>query len=87
MDANSLRVLSANLLGFRTNVGEHTYSFVLKHSVEMVVTVETFLDYSCVTIYDGIPGYSHWVRHDCLCGQGGGIAKCHRDGLQVDTAN
>ena len=51
----------------------------------MVVTVETFLDDSCVTTCDIIPGYSDWVRSDRYSGQRGGIAMCHRDGLQINT--
>ena len=85
MDTSSLRVLSCNLRGFRTNVGELTHTFVLKHHVDVVVTVETFLDDSCVTTCDRIPGYSHWARRDRHGGRGGGIAVCHRDGLQIET--
>ena len=85
MDASSLRVLSANVRGFRTNVGELTHTFVLKNSVDVVVAVETFLDDRCVTTCDRIPGFSHWIRRDRQGGQGGGIAVCHRNTLQVDA--
>ena len=59
MDVSSLRVLSAHVRGFRTNVGELTHTFVLKHRVDVVMTVETFLDDSCVTTCERIPGYSN----------------------------
>ena len=85
MDTSSLRVISANLRGFRTNVGELTHSFVLKNSVDVVVTVDTFLDESCVTICDKISGYSYWVRRDHHAGQEGGIVVFHRDSFQVET--
>ena len=80
---NSIRILSANLRGFRTNIGELTHSFVRKHQLDIVVTVETFLDRNCVTTCDRIPGYSHWIRRDRHEGQGGGIAVCHKDSLQM----
>lgn len=50
-----------------------------------MVTVETFLDDTCATTCDKIPGYSHWTRRDRHTGQGGGIAVCHRNGLQMDA--
>ena len=70
--------------GFRTNVGELTHTFVLKHQIDIVVAVETFLDDTCATTSDRIPGYSHWLRRDRHTGQGGGIAVCHRNSLQVE---
>lgn len=43
---DQLVVVSANMRGFRTNVPELTHSYVLKNDVNVVVTVETFLDAS-----------------------------------------
>ena len=82
MAPSSLRILSANIRGFRTNVGELTHT-VLRNRVDIVVAVETFLDDTCVTTCDRIPGYSHWVRRDRANGPGGGVAVCHREGLQL----
>ena len=80
MDTATVTILSANVSGFRMNVGELTHSFVLKECADIVVVVETFLNESCVITCDRIHGYSHWARHD----RRGGIAMCHRDGLHVD---
>ncbi|XP_045137182.1 uncharacterized protein LOC123519742 [Portunus trituberculatus] len=82
MTPSSLRILSSNVRGFRTNVGELTHA-ALKNKADIVVAVETFLNDSCVTTCDRIPGYTHWVRRDRTAGQGGGIALCHREGLQL----
>ena len=82
MAHTSLRILSANIRGFRTNVGELTHAVLTNHA-DIVVAVETFLNDSCATTCDRIPGYSHWERQDRASGQGGGVAVCHRDGLQL----
>ena len=82
--AANLTILTANVRGFRTNVGELTHT-ALKQHVDIVVAVETFLDDSCVTTCDKITGYSHWTRRDRHGGQGGGLAVCHREGLQIDA--
>ncbi|XP_045112274.1 uncharacterized protein LOC123505177 [Portunus trituberculatus] len=82
MTPSSLRILSSNVRGFRTNVGELTHA-ALKNKADIVVAVETFLNDSSVTTCDRIPGYTHWVRRDRTAGQGGGIALCHREGLQL----
>ncbi|MPC38783.1 hypothetical protein E2C01_032299 [Portunus trituberculatus] len=52
--------------------------------MDVVVAVETFLDKSCITVCEKIPGYSPWVRRDRQRRQEGGIAVCHRDEMQVD---
>ena len=82
MAPRSLKILSSNVRGFRTNVGELTHAAV-KNKADIVVAVETFLNDTCVTTCDRIPGYSHWVRRDRPAGQGGGVALCHREGLQL----
>lgn len=79
----TLTILTANVRGFRTNVGELTHTALTQHA-DIVVAVETFLDDSCVTTCDKITGYSHWTRRDRHGGQGGGLAVCHREGLQID---
>ena len=82
MAQNSLRILSANVRGFRTNVGELTHA-ALGNKADIVVAVETFLNNDCVTTCDRIQGYCHWVRQDRIAGMGGGVALCHREGLQM----
>ncbi|XP_050691050.1 uncharacterized protein LOC126982782 [Eriocheir sinensis] len=73
MTQNSLRILSANVRGFRTNVGELTHA-VLRNRADVMVAVETFLNDECVTTCDRIPGYCHWERRDRKDRQGGGVA-------------
>ena len=82
MAPRSMRILSANIRGFRTNVGELTNA-VLRNRADIVVAVETFLNDTCVTTCDRIPGFSHWARRDRANRQGGGVAVCHREGLQL----
>lgn len=82
-----LAILSANVRGFQTNVGELTHNFIIKHNIDFVVVVETFLDESVESTFAKIPGYSHWVRRDRLGMQGGGIAVCYKENIQVQTLN
>ena len=80
-----LSTLSANVRGLQTNVGELTHNFILKNNIDFVVTVETFLDASVEPTFGKIPGYCHWIRRDRLGMQGGGIAVCHKENMQVQT--
>ena len=41
-----LKLISENIRGLRTNVGELTHSFVLNHKLDIFATVETFLNES-----------------------------------------
>ena len=82
MSSTGLKILSANVRGFRTNIGELTHT-ALTLKTDIVVASETFLNDECVTTCDKIPGYCHWVRRDRSTGQGGGVAVCHREGLQL----
>ena len=79
---NEIRIISANLRGFRTNVGELTHSCILKNKADIVFIVETFLDDLVPTNYATISGYSTWFRKD-RDSQGGGIALCYRNGMQI----
>ena len=79
MAPNSLKILSANIRGFKANVGELTHA-VLRNKADIVVAVETFLNNTCV---DRIPGYSHWARRNRTGGQGWGVTVCYREGLQL----
>ena len=80
---DQLLVLSANVRGFRTNVGELTHSCILKHDIDIVITVETFLDETVEATMGKIPGYSHWQRRDRVGMQFGGIAVCYKDWLHI----
>ena len=81
---NEIRIISANLRGFRTNVGELTHSCILKNKADIVFIVETFLDDLVPTNYATISGYSTWFRKD-RDSQGGGIALCYRNGMQIQV--
>lgn len=80
-----LDILSANIRGFLTNVGELTHSFVIKHNIDFIVTVETFLDETVVPAFAKIPGYSQWIRRDRQGMRGGGIAVCYKENMLVQT--
>ena len=82
---HKLDILSANVRGFLTNVGDLTHSFVIKNNIDFVVTCETFLDENVEPTFGKIPGYCHWERRDRQGMQGGGIAVCYKEHLQVQT--
>lgn len=77
-----ITILSANVRGFRTNVGELTH-ISIKNKVDLIITTETFLDDSVPLNFARIKGYSNWYRRDRRTGQGGGVAVCHHTSLQV----
>ena len=78
---DSLSIISANVRGFQTNIGDLTHSFVLKKNPDVVACVETFLNESIPQNFARIPGYSGWHRRDRVTGNFGGIAVCFREGL------
>ena len=80
MKPNNLKILSANICSFKINVGELTHA-VLRNKADIVVAVETFLNDTCVTSCDRIPGYSHWARRDHTSGQEGGVNVWYQEGL------
>lgn len=59
-------VLSANVHCLHTNIGDLTHNFVLHHSVDVVLTMETWLDEDVEPIFGKMHGYSHWVRKDLV---------------------
>lgn len=78
-----LSIISANVRGFQTNVGDLTHSFVIPKRADIVATVETFLNATVPENYGQISGYSKWFRKDRSTGNFGGIAVCFRKGLHV----
>ena len=80
-----LDILSANIRGFLTNVGELTHSFVIKHNIDFIVAMETFLDETVVPAFAKIPGYSQWIRRDRQGMRGGGIAVCYKENMLVQS--
>ena len=79
---SELRILSANIRGFHTNVGELTHQFITKHKVDIAFVEETFLDGTVSPNYGKIPGYTSWHRKDRHT-QGGGVALCFKKNLHI----
>lgn len=83
----NLTIISANVRGLQTNIGDLTHSHVLQHNPDIIATVETFLNSSVPENYGQINGYSRWHRRDRVQGTFGGIAVCFRRGLAVQALN
>ena len=81
--SQQLKVLSANVRGLRTNIGDLTHNFVLRHSTDIVVVTETWLNSDVEPTFGKIRGYTHWTRKDRQDQAGGGVAVCFKEGLQT----
>ena len=79
---SSMKILSGNIRGFRTNIGELTHNYVLKSHADIVFVSETFLDDQVPHNFATIPGYSPWHRND-RNDRGGGVALCYRAGTRL----
>lgn len=77
-----LKIVSTNLRGFHTNVGELTHNVIDKNRADDVFVCETFLDNKVPRSYARVRGYSTWHRKDRST-QGGGVAFCFKDTLNV----
>lgn len=75
-------MVSSNVRGFHTNVGELTHRFVHAKKADVVFVTETFLNDSVPASYARIKGYSPWYRKD-RSSQGGGVALCHKASLNL----
>ncbi|XP_045109715.1 uncharacterized protein LOC123503780 [Portunus trituberculatus] len=80
--ASEVKIVSANLRGFHTNVGEITHNVIIKHRADIAFVCETFLDVSVPVNYVRVRGYSAWQRKDRST-QGGGVAFCYKETLNV----
>ena len=78
-----LSIISANVRGLQTNIGDLIHSHVIPHSPDVVATVETFLNDTIPNNYGLIQGYTRWHRRDRLRGTFGGVAVCFRKNLSV----
>lgn len=85
MRNSHLKILSANVRGFRTNIGELTHNMILKTGADIVATTETFLNEHVENTFGKIKGYAHWIRRDRRGREGGGVAICYKNSLQVQT--
>ena len=81
---DKLTLISANVRGLQTNIGDLVHSYVIPHSPDIIATVETFLNPTIPTNFGHIQGYSEWHRRDRAHGTFGGIAVCFREGLAVE---
>ena len=81
--ASNLSIISANVRGFQTNVGDLTHQFIIPHSPDIIACVETFLNSSIPSNYGTVNGYTRWYRRDRTNRTGGGIAVCFRQNLAV----
>lgn len=79
-----LKILSANVRGLRTNIGELTH-MAIKANADIVVVTESFLNKKVEPTFGRIRGYSHWHRRDRKGKDGGGIAMCFRPTLQLQV--
>ncbi|KAG0719788.1 hypothetical protein GWK47_049766 [Chionoecetes opilio] len=80
-----LTLIYANVRGLQTNIGDLAHSFIIPHNLDIIVTVETFLNPTIPANFGHIQGYSRWLRRDCAHGTFGGIAVCFREGLAVEA--
>ena len=76
-------LVSANVRGLRTNLGELSHNFVLRQKADIVAVSETWLNSNVEPTYGKIPGYTHWVRKDRTGRTGGGVAACFKSDLQT----
>ncbi|KAG0729688.1 hypothetical protein GWK47_029826 [Chionoecetes opilio] len=80
-----LTLVSANVRGLQTNIGDLAHSFIIPHNPHIIATVETFLNPTIPTNFGHIQGYSRWLRRDRAHGTFGGITVCFREGLAVEA--
>ena len=80
-----LTIISANLRGFQTNIGDLTHSFILPNKADIVATVETFLNDSIPQNFGRIDGYTNWYRKDRKQDTHGGVAVCFRSNIHVQV--
>ena len=80
-----LTIISANLRGFQTNIGDLTHSFILPNKADIVATVETFLNDSIPHNFGRIDGYTNWYRKDRKQDTHGGVAVCFRSNIHVQV--
>ncbi|KAG0711837.1 hypothetical protein GWK47_019760 [Chionoecetes opilio] len=81
--SHTLKILSANVRGLRTNIGDLTHNCVLRHSADVVVVTETWLNNEVETTFGKIRGYTQWTRRDRPERAGGGVAVCFKEGVQA----
>ena len=82
-----LTVVSANVKGLRTNVGELSHNYVLRHKANIVAVSETWLNGEVEPTYGRISRYTHWVRKDRIGKIGSGVVACFKNDLQIQEVS
>ncbi|XP_045109705.1 uncharacterized protein LOC123503769 [Portunus trituberculatus] len=82
---DKLTILSANVRGLQTNIGDLTHSHVLPQNPDVIATVETFLNSSVPANYGQLQDYTTWHRRDRTHGTFGSVAVCFRKSLSVQV--
>ena len=79
MDNRNLSIISDNVRGFRTNIGDFTNKFVIPRRPDVVIAVETFLNDTVPEGYGRIKGYTNWQGKDRGNSSYGGVAVCFKN--------
>ena len=83
-DNSELTIVSANVRGFHTNIGDLTHSAITRNRADIVFVCETFLDDKIPSSYARVRGYSPWIRKDRST-RGGGVAFCYKERVIVQV--
>ncbi|KAG0713285.1 hypothetical protein GWK47_016534 [Chionoecetes opilio] len=81
--SHTLKIISANVRGLRTNIGDLTHNCVLRHSADVVVVTETWLNNEVEPTFGKIRGYTQWNRRDRPERAGGGVTVCFKEEVQA----
>ncbi|ROT68882.1 hypothetical protein C7M84_012944 [Penaeus vannamei] len=80
---DQLTIISANVRGLLTNIGDLVNSHVIPRTPDIVATVETFMNESVPDNFGHMKGYTRWHRRDRTHGTFGGVAVSFHKSLSV----
>ncbi|XP_069987649.1 uncharacterized protein [Penaeus vannamei] len=78
-----LTIISANVRGLLTKIGDLVNSHVIPRTPDIVATVETFMNESVPDNFGHMKGYTRWNRRDRTHGSFGGVAVSFHKSLSV----
>ncbi|KAG0728161.1 hypothetical protein GWK47_033070 [Chionoecetes opilio] len=81
--SHTLKILSTKVRGLRTNIGDLTHNCVLRHSADVDMVTETWLNNQVEPTFGKIRGYTQCSRRDRPERAGGGVAVCFMEGVQA----
>lgn len=55
---------------FLTDFGDLTYSFINRHTPDIAIAIESFLNEEMPSNFGRLPGYTDWARRDRIGRQG-----------------